>query len=194
MLTGHELIPRLEELYRDIDVAYSAHAQAVGFSCYGCDGAKCCTVDLILHTHTEKLYLRRGFDALESEAQASVRAACRSIIEAKEHDPHGNEYRSSVCALNADGLCMLYEFRPMICRLAGIPHSFVRPDGKPVLGPGCPRYKEDKGSPEETGRLDRTNFYQRLAEIEIEMFRKIRSRAVPETVAEVLSNDPSANR
>ena len=64
-----ELMPRLGDLYRRMDEAYSTAAAATGFSCQGCDGAKCCTVDLVLHTLAERLYLRRGFNALDLEAR-----------------------------------------------------------------------------------------------------------------------------
>jgi hypothetical protein len=66
MFSGDGLIPRLKELYHEMDRTYCAIANDVGFSCDACDGVKCCTVDVTLHTFVEMFYLRRGFNSLET--------------------------------------------------------------------------------------------------------------------------------
>lgn len=193
MFSGESLIPRLSELYRLIDTEYQALSQRVGFSCEGCDGVKCCTVDVTLHTLVEMLYLRRGFNTLDTSGQLEILGRCRSMIKAKEDDPFGDAYRNAVCALNFDGRCVLYAYRPMICRLAGIRHFMLRPDGRTVESTGCFRYERDVlGSPtdsQETARelkIDRTSFYRSMAELEMEVVRARGSRTQTRTVAETL--------
>lgn len=191
MYSGDDLIPRLSELNAAIDNTYSEMSRDVGFTCEGCDGIKCCTVDLRLHTHIEMLYLRRGFKTLDQSAQEAVLGRSRAVTEAKKTDPCG-EYRDCVCALNVNGLCILYLYRPMICRLAGIPHNIQRPDGQIMHSGGCGRYKTDIQGNFPAVSLDRTVFYRKLAEIEIEMVRGRGSRTRTKTVAETLAMDDFA--
>jgi Fe-S-cluster containining protein len=186
MFSGDELIPRLTELYRLMDSAYCEVSKQVGFSCEGCDGVKCCTVDLILHTTVEMLYLRRGFNALDVSRQLEILGRCRGIIKAKEDDALGDDYRRAVCALNFEGLCVLYEYRPMICRLAGIPHIIVRPDGTITESGGCVRYHEDFRPGRPDLKIDRTDFYRQMAGIEIEVVRAVGKRTASRTIAETL--------
>ncbi len=186
MFSGDGLIPRLEELYRQMDAAYGAIANDVGFSCEGCDGVKCCTVDVTLHTFVEMFYLRRGFNSLETSRQLEILGRSREIVRAKDEDPFGDAYRNAVCTLNFDGMCSLYEHRPMICRLAGIPHFMSRPDGKILENVGCVRYMRDILPKRSDLKLDRSEFYRSMARIEIEVVRargkRTRSRTIAETV------------
>jgi hypothetical protein len=72
-----------------------------------------------------------------------------------------------MCPLNDKGLCQLYEYRLMICRMHGVPNSFVRPDGKRVSFPGCFRCQELYSHLKEVPILDRTDFYRDLASLEM---------------------------
>jgi hypothetical protein len=186
MFSGEELIPRLTELYRLMDSAYSEVSNQAGFSCEGCDGVKCCTVDLILHTSVEMLYLRRGFNTLDMSRQLEILGRCRGIIKAKEDDALGDEYRNAVCALNFEGLCVLYEYRPMICRLAGITHIISRPDGTVTESGGCIRYYTENQRDRPNLKIDRTDFYRQMAAIEIEVVKAVGKRTASRTVAEAL--------
>lgn len=196
MFTGDSLIPRLSELYRLIDAEYQAVSQRVGFSCEGCDGVKCCTVDVTLHTLVEMLYLRRGFNTLDTSRQLEILGRCRAMIKAKEDDPFGDAYRNAVCALNFEGLCVLYTYRPMICRLAGIRHFVSRPDGTSMESCGCSRYERDiLGSPAESQqtppemKIDRTPFYRSMAALEMEVIWARGDRTQSRTIAETLGSD-----
>jgi hypothetical protein len=189
MFSGDDLIPRLSELYSQIDSSYSAVVDEVGFSCGGCDGVKCCTVDLSLHTSIEMLYLRRGFNALESSRQLDILHNCRQMVEDKHDDPWGNAYRSGVCGLNCGGLCSLYEYRPMICRLAGVPHSFARPDGRTVQSGGCSRYETEIRLKYPELAIDRTRFYEGMALIEMEIVRARGYRTETLTISETLTKE-----
>jgi Fe-S-cluster containining protein len=182
-----DLIPRLNELYQTIDSAYTEVINEIGFSCVGCDGVKCCTIDLNLHTYIERFYLRRGFNSLDDATKQTISARSREIVEAKRLDPMGDAYRNSVCVLNFGGQCGLYEFRPMICRLAGIPHQIARPDGRIVESGGCSRFKETIDPSSSELKLDRTEFYREMASIEINIIRVTGRRASTLSVGEVLS-------
>ena len=186
MLFGDDLIPRLEDLFRAMDSAYSGAAARVGFTCKGCDGAKCCTVDLIVHTFLEMSILCRGFETLDADTKGEVLNRCRSLVRAKEENPTGDAYRNSVCVLNFDGHCVLYECRPMICRLAGIPHVILRPDGRTSTGEGCETYRKEIQPANPDLELDRTDFYRKMAEIETEVVRRMGERTVPLTIGEIL--------
>lgn len=176
---------RLRELYEKMDCEYSTTAESVGFSCKDCDGAKCCAVDLIVHTYVERFFIQEGLARLDESARAEILKRSKAVVRAKRINPAGDEYRNSVCVLNFDGLCALYEFRPMICRLAGIAHVIRRPDGSEVTGDGCPRFMERIAPKWPTKRIDRTSHYNQLAAIEIELIRPHVTRAEPMTVAEI---------
>lgn len=184
--SGTELIPRLVELYGQMDVAYSEASRQAGFSCDGCDGIKCCTVDLIVHTFAEMLYLRRGFSALDEAFRLEIKNRLRDILEAKAADPLGGSYRDAVCVLNFEGKCILYDYRPMICRLAGIPHIISRPNSTQTKSVGCQRFENDIRPAFPHILIDRTFFYKKMAEIEIAVIQELGRRTNSLTVAEIL--------
>jgi Fe-S-cluster containining protein len=176
-----------------MDAAYDTAATKVGFSCNGCDGVACCTVDVTLHTFAEMLYLRRGFTTLDMASQLEILGRCNEMIDAKLANASGDAYRNLVCVLNRDGLCRLYGYRPMICRLAGIPHFFVRPDGSARGGGGCPRFEQEVATDHPDLKIDRTVFYQKMAEIEIELVRAHGKRTTSRTVSETLGLEDPEN-
>lgn len=181
----------LEELYRRIDSSYSQAAGQVGFSCQECDGEKCCTVDLTLHTFVETAYLRHGIEKLDLQRRSDVTQRSAVVLAAKVYDPAGPAYRDAPCVLNLDGLCSVYDHRPMICRLAGIPHVFRRPDGSILEAGGCPRYEAEILPAYPHLRIDRTPFYRDMAEIEIKAVRSAGRRAPSRTIAEIIGNEDS---
>jgi len=191
MIATDELIARAEMLCRRIDQVYASAAGTVGFSCEGCDGEVCCTVDLPLHSFVEKIYVTMGFRLLEAEKQAQTLDRCAVMLKAKQSNPYGELYRGAVCVLNFDGLCSVYPYRPMICRLSGIPHVLHTPDGKTTTRGGCSRYESEIRPRHPDLRIDRTEFYQEMAAIEIEIIRSLGRRPRSLTIAEVLGGaDP----
>jgi len=193
MFPGDELMLPIEELYRRIDSSYGQAAEQVGFSCQRCDGEKCCTVDLTLHTCVETAYLRHGVELLVPHRRREVIQRSAVVLAAKEADPVGPAYRNAPCVLNVDGLCSIYDYRPMICRLAGIPHVFRRPDGSTLEAGGCPRYEAEILPAFPHLRIDRTPFYRDMAEIEIQAVRSAGRRAPSLTIAEIIGNGVSAD-
>lgn len=184
--SGTELTPRLTELYRLMDEAYDDASGQAGFSCEGCNGVKCCTVDLIVHTFSEMLHLRRGFRTLEAAARSEIKTRARNIVKAKAKDPLGTDYREAVCALNFDGRCVLYEYRPMICRLAGIPHIINRPNSSQVTSGGCFRFENEIKPSFPQVIIDRTNFYREMAQLELSVVQELGRRTHSLTIAEIL--------
>ena len=187
MISGNEFIPRVERLYGEMDAAYGEVAARAGFSCEGCDGEKCCTVDLELHTYVEMHHLRSGFSRLGVSDQVEILARCETTLKARADDPLGDAYRNAVCVLNFDGLCRLYEYRPMICRLAGIPHFIEKPDGRTVTRGGCSRYETEIMPAHPDLRIDRTELYREMAAIEIDVVHATGGRTMPRTVAETIA-------
>lgn len=169
-----------------MDEAYSKASKMTGFSCEGCDGIKCCTVDLIVHTFAEMLQLRRGLKVLDEARRLEIKTRARKILEAKATDPLGTEYREAVCALNFEGKCVLYEHRPMICRLAGIPHFINRPNESQITSGGCFRFENDKRPVFPDVVIDRTLFYREMAELELAVIRELGHRTRSLTIAEIL--------
>lgn len=83
----------------------------------------------------------------------------------------------------------LYAFRPMICRLHGIPHE-LRPPGRPVsYGPGCPLFSE-RHARQAYVAFDRSPLYARMARLEQEIRRSLGFGArLKMTVAEMLADE-----
>ena len=127
---------RLQAIFADMDRKYGKAADHYGFQCRGCED-NCCRTRFYHHTYLEYLLILRGFNALESSIRHSLHAKAESVCrQTKAADDKGLPVHL-MCPLNKDGMCTLYRYRPMICRLHGIPHELHRP-GKPTMhGPGC---------------------------------------------------------
>jgi hypothetical protein len=80
----------------------------------------------------------------------------------------------------------------MICRLHGVPATFIRPDGQQIHSPGCFRYQEHISTENSPTPLDRTRFFQRLVNLEIEMLgsRRMTAPKVKLTIAQMIVKGP----
>ncbi len=190
MFTGAEMIPQMKKLYERIDSAYTAAAEKTGLTCYGCNGTICCSVDLTIHTFMEISYLKEGFNTLGDSDQSEILRKSRFIVRAKQEAPYGSGYRNAVCALNSSGACMLYEYRPMICRLAGIPHFFTKPNGSKLESGGCKKFTQSHSGKVTGAILDRTEFYREMAAMEVEAVIARGERTKKLTIAEILVSSP----
>lgn len=153
----------------EMDRGYADVAAHYRFSCHGCEES-CCRTLFYHHTYTEFLMLIRGLDTLSGSDRGALHvraAATQATLAAAPAESAG-----AMCPINVAGRCGLYTYRPMICRLHGIPHALRRPDGRIINGPGCHLFDTlcDR-SP--SHRLDRTPFYQGLAKIEQDLRRQI---------------------
>jgi len=91
-----------------------------------------------------------------------------------------------MCPLNRDGLCVLYAYRPMICRLHGLPHELKKSDQTVLYGSGCPTFDRKCGDKTYL-RFDRTSFYVEVAQIEQEFRLHLgTSQKIRMTVAEMI--------
>ncbi|MDA8387329.1 MAG: hypothetical protein M0Z58_01530 [Nitrospiraceae bacterium] len=155
-----EELGKLKDLYARMDMQFGQLSAACGLACGDCD-ENCCTERFHHYTVAEYLYLLEGLKAAETDLRENIIRRSRVVVESYAHELQAGEIFRLMCPANFDGLCALYEWRPMICRLHGLPHHFIMPDGARKTGTGCHRVKG--GS---TVSLDRTPFYTELALIE----------------------------
>jgi len=178
----------LKSLYTQMDQMYDEVAGAYGFYCSGCLD-NCCLTRFFHHTFIEFLYLRKGFAGLDEHVQEEIRIRSAEVNKkVMQVEEDGNVPRV-MCPLNIKGLCVLYEYRPMICRLHGIPHDFVHPVKNKILGPGCHEFEAQYGKNEYIS-FNRTPFYREMAQLEHRIREKIGiSEKFKKTVAQMLVKD-----
>ena len=158
---------QLQALYADMDRAYTAAARYYGFDCRGCSD-NCCLTRFCHHTVLEYSYVATGWRGLTGEQRATALAKAAAIEGQAPVAAPGGESGRFMCPLNVDNRCSLYAFRPMICRLHGIPHELHTPGRPKHYGPGCEMFNRHCGQKAYT-RFDRTPFYIRLASLEKEV-------------------------
>ncbi|MBC2713823.1 MAG: YkgJ family cysteine cluster protein [Desulfobacteraceae bacterium] len=178
----------LKFLYARMDEMYDAVADAYGFHCSGCSD-NCCLTRFFHHTLIEFLYLRKGFADLDESIREEVRYRALNVNEKVLCAEDGGHVSRIMCPLNREGLCILYEYRPMICRLHGIPHEFQHPARNKILGPGCHEFDAQCGQKQYL-TFNRTPFYQQMALLE----RRLREMTgmtdkFKKTVAQMLVKD-----
>lgn len=154
----------LKRLFAAIDEAYSMIAAHYGFRCEGCDD-NCCMTRFHHHTYLEYMLLAEGYRRLTESQQRDLmekaEQVCRRLTASKADDPTPGV----MCPLNRHGRCSLYDNRPMICRMHGVPHELHYPGGKILQGPGCAAF-ERIGGRRSHRPLDRTPFYRQMAQLE----------------------------
>ncbi len=156
-------------IFEGMDDAYAGVAEHYGFNCKGCED-NCCLTRFYHHTLLEYFCIKEGLDALDANTRELVSEKARKVIrETAGVDARGETPRI-MCPLNEDGLCILYERRPMICRLHGISHELRRPGYAAIRAPGCDAFKnqcKDKAY----SKFDRTPFYKKMAMLEQDIRR-----------------------
>jgi len=186
-----EFIKRVSDLYRDMEEAYDRNAKELNFFCNGCPD-NCCDSFFLHHTYTEWAYLWLGLKTLDSRQQQEIQAKAAQNVTASEDALAKGVRPVIMCPLNEDGLCGLYSYRMMLCRLHGVPASLTRPDGQTLEFPGCFRCQEHLPAENHTPPLDRTRFLQRLADLEIELLgsRRMITPRVKLTIAQMIVKGP----
>jgi hypothetical protein len=104
-----EPIERLAALAAEADAGFAAiqQRQSARMQCRaGCSA--CCRARLSV-TRVQEIFLRRGLETLSDAKRAELAARTRE------------ENREMCPALDADGRCGVYAFRPLICRSYGVP-------------------------------------------------------------------------
>ncbi len=163
------LLERLRFIFAGMDAAYDTAAAHYGFSCSGCED-NCCTQRFFHYTLAEFFYLLEGVKSLDEERRAEALLRAREVTDAYEREAESGEMLPLMCPLNFEGLCSVYEYRPMICRAHGLPHKFRRHDGEYQEGGGCHGFDAEV-IPDI--RIDRTGFYHELAALEKELRQEL---------------------
>ena len=176
----------LRTIYADMDRKYREAAIYYDFNCIGCKD-NCCFTHFYHHTLLEYLYVIEGFNTLDHEKKIEIKyrasEVCPKTVEANER---GMTVRL-MCPLNFDGLCVLYSFRPMICRLHGIPHEFKMPDGSKLSRPGCEVFSKQCAA-KSYFKFDRTPFYTDLAGLEKDLRQAVGlTQKIKMTVAQMIA-------
>jgi len=181
-------LERLRRVYADMDAAYAQAAAAYGFVCDGCEES-CCRTRFHHHTLLEYLGLREGFGELPAVRQAPILEKAAQVAGRHTRDLAAGADSKPMCPLNEAGRCLLYSFRPMICRLHGIPHELHPPGRAPQVGPGCAEFHRRCGRGAYFA-FDRTPLYTELARCESELRQVLGPRRkMRMTIAEMLLDD-----
>jgi len=157
---------RVEILYKKMDEKYSQTATYYGFCCAGCE-ENCCFTRFYHHTFVEYFYILEGFAMLGDGNQGEIREKALLVCRQTDQLEKSGLPVRLMCPLNYQGLCALYSYRPMICRLHGIPHELTIPGREKVLSPGCGEFMSRCGKKEYV-KFDRTPFYTEMAGLEKE--------------------------
>lgn len=159
-------LDRLAAIYTKMDAGYNEASDYYGFCCGGCE-ENCCFTRFYHHTFIEYLYILEGLKTLANGNKTEIREKARLVCrQTAELERSGLPVRL-LCPLNYEGLCALYSYRPMICRLHGIPHELTIPGKERVLSPGCGEFMTRCGEKEYV-IFDRTSFYAEMAGLEKE--------------------------
>jgi Fe-S-cluster containining protein len=162
------MFARLVGLYATMDRLYAEAACHYGFQCDGCKD-NCCQTRFYHHTIIEYLYLMEGVDHLSSETRDAVHFVAAGVVEkTRSGDRTGQKHLRLMCPLNQEQRCLVYPYRPMICRLHGISHELHRNDGTILYGEGCQQFDELTLG-KDRFRFDRTPFYRQMALLEKEV-------------------------
>ncbi|KPJ77030.1 MAG: hypothetical protein AMJ54_09580 [Deltaproteobacteria bacterium SG8_13] len=164
-------VPRLQAVFSAMDLAYVEVAGTYRFRCSGCED-NCCRTRFHHHTYLEFFYLHHGWEKLEKQRREILMSRADDVCRAMDALAPGRDTHRRMCPLNVDGLCELYEHRPMICRLHGIPHVLQRPDGRKTTGSGCDAFHRHYGDRSDAV-LERTPHYGALAALEQEFRRTV---------------------
>ena len=178
-------VSRLGTLFEKMDREYETVAERYGFACRGCED-NCCRTRFYHHTFIEYYYIREGLETLSEKQQQKIGQTASMVDQI--HTIAGRKGLSAkeMCPLNLNGRCILYSYRPMICRLHGIPHELHRP-GKTVQNhPGCNAFYEQCRQPSYI-RFDRTPFYMEMSTLERDLKSALGiSERIKMTVAQML--------
>ncbi|AWB10512.1 MAG TPA: hypothetical protein ENO30_02265 [Thermodesulfobium narugense] len=183
------IIDSLEKLYKEVENEFKRIGQYYDFSCFGCT-TNCCNTLFYHFTIVEELMLQYGLSKLDGNTRLMIVENSKRYLLSKENHNERGRFKM-MCPANKDGLCMVYQYRPMICRIHGVPSKLVFPNGRVDFYKGC----EVIASKflEFPYVLDRTNFFKNLSKIELD-FRKKTNKPISykfkKTIAEmILSKD-----
>ncbi len=129
-------INQIKNFFADMDLAYQKVAVDYGFVCRGCED-NCCSSRFSHHTLLEFMYLHVGFRQLTADIRTKILKQAHRNIEKRAKADQQDTADRLMCPVNVNEQCLLYPFRPMICRLLGIPHELKLPCNIIQYGQGC---------------------------------------------------------
>ena len=180
-------LDRLKSLYEDMDRKYREAADYYGFQCTGCED-NCCFTRFYHYTLLEYLYLFKGYALLDTERQVEVKRRALEVCRETEKADTERKVVKLMCPVNISGLCLLYEYRPMICRLHGIPHELTSPGGLVSKASGCGAFTRTCHA-KKYYTFDRTPFYREMAALEKKLKKTAgRMQKIKMTVAEMITS------
>ncbi|MCP3901294.1 MAG: hypothetical protein GY707_16435 [Desulfobacteraceae bacterium] len=167
-----------------MDKAFDKAALHYDFECNGCED-NCCKSFFYHHTFIEKDYLLNKANDFSHDKQIALKKSAELYLDVISSESIEKKNKP-VCPLNSDSKCILYNQRPMICRLHGIPHHLNIPGKQISESPGC-----DAGAPFFNSTnyfsFDRIPFYKEMAEIEKEYREKfVKAGKIKQTIAHML--------
>jgi Fe-S-cluster containining protein len=178
-------LKRLKRIFASMDQKYQEAADFYGFNCKDCKD-NCCLTRFYHYTLVEYLYIKEGFRCLENEKQADVKQRSLAVNRKTDEADMNGKPVQQMCPLNLGSLCVLYPYRPMICRLHGIPHELQRPGQEILNSPGCGTFVL-KCHEKTHFKFDRTPFYIQMALLEKEMKQAVRmTQKIKMTVAQMI--------
>ena len=182
-------LSELETLFDAMDREYNRIAGAYGFTCTGC-ADNCCQTRFYHHTLLESTYLAKGFHTLVKTDREKIATRAEKVVKQSEEADACSDSVRLWCPLNEEGMCLLYAYRPMICRLHGIPHELKRPGQTPRMNPGCDDFHDRYGQGNHIA-FDRTPFYAGMVELEQRLRQAVGcSDRLKLTVAEMILRFP----
>lgn len=136
-----DIFDRYSSLLREVDSWFAGCVQGHGELITCAQGCSSCCRGLFDITLLDALYLRKGFDLLSADIQHSIRLKAQAQLEPlatrwptftapwilnsipeTEWDDMMPEDDETPCPLLSEaGSCLVYDHRPMTCRLNGIP-------------------------------------------------------------------------
>ncbi len=175
----------LKRLYAAMDQAYRETATLYGFICNGCEDS-CCRTRFYHFTFIEYLYLLEGYMTLGPSLRREVQKRAEAYRRHMDTADKSGLSSPLFCPLNEERFCILYGWRPMLCRLHGIPHELHTPGKAIFRGSGCHVFDRTCGQIPYIP-FDRTPFYRDLAAYEQNLRKEIGADYnIKMTVAEML--------
>ncbi|SLM28835.1 conserved hypothetical protein [Desulfamplus magnetovallimortis] len=178
---------RLRQIYDDMDTEWQNKAAQYGFKCNGCK-ENCCESEFYHHTFIEKAYLIKGFKTMPLPSRIKTQKRAGKVLKKRDAAAKKGESSKVMCPLNIEEKCMIYPFRPMICRLHGIPHELYTPLKEKIESPGC-----DAGAPFFEGKyyqFDRTPYYKKIAALEkdfLDFHFNGKAKRIKQTIAHMIA-------
>lgn len=159
---------KLAKLYTNMSTAYADTASQAGLSCADCED-NCCYSYFQHHTYIEWAYLWKGLNALPDEKREYFIERAKDVVRQYNDALEKKERPHVMCPLNENGLCGLYDYRLMICRMHGTRNLMILPNGEQRYFKGCYRFREQVEGMDDflIPVLNRTPYYKELAQLEM---------------------------